>query len=55
VRISTSGRVTIPRHIREATGLLPNTDVEFVYNGDVVYLVPAEARGLRTVATLRAR
>ena len=54
MRISKSGRVTIPRHIRDATGLLPNTDVEFVYDGKVVYLVPAEARGLRTVVTLRA-
>ena len=54
MRISKSGRVTIPRQIRDATGLLPNTDVEFVYDGQVVYLVPADARGLRTVVTLRA-
>ena len=54
MRISTAGRVTIPRHIRNASGLLPNTDVEFVYDGEVVYVVPAAARGMRTVVTLLA-
>jgi bifunctional DNA-binding transcriptional regulator/antitoxin component of YhaV-PrlF toxin-antitoxin module len=47
MRVSASGRVTIPRHIRDASRLLPNTDVEFVYDGEVVYVVPAAARGMR--------
>lgn len=29
MRITSKGQVTIPQAIREATGLLPNTEVEF--------------------------
>ncbi|HWA88427.1 MAG TPA: AbrB/MazE/SpoVT family DNA-binding domain-containing protein [Rhizomicrobium sp.] len=29
MRITTKGQVTIPAHIREKAGLLPNTEVEF--------------------------
>lgn len=29
MRITSKGQVTIPIHMREALGLLPNTDVEF--------------------------
>lgn len=54
MRISSSGRVTVPRHIRQAAGLHPGTEVDFVYDAVVVYLMPAEACGLRTVVTLRA-
>jgi len=36
MRISSKGRVTIPRSIREAAGLMPNTEVEFkLSNGRV--------------------
>jgi len=36
VRITSKGQVTIPQAIREQTGLLPNTEVEFVVDqGDV--------------------
>jgi AbrB family looped-hinge helix DNA binding protein len=45
VRITSKGQVTIPQDIRERTGLLPNTEVEFVCEGDIVRLVKAvEAR-----------
>ena len=59
MRITTKGQVTIPQDIREATGFLPNTEVEFVYDGELVYLVKAEVprkatRGQRAVALLRA-
>ena len=43
MRITTKGQVTIPQAIREAAGLLPNTEVEFIYDGDLVYLVKADA------------
>jgi AbrB family looped-hinge helix DNA binding protein len=43
VRITTKGQVTIPQDIREAAGYLPNTEVEFIYDGELVYLVKADA------------
>src|ERR1700733_5356365 len=38
MRITAEGQVTIPADIREKAGLLPNTEVEFAYdgNGDVL-------------------
>ena len=59
MRITSKGQVTIPQDIREAAGLLPNTEVEFKYNGEVVSIVKAVAgkrttRGARVVQTLRA-
>jgi AbrB family looped-hinge helix DNA binding protein len=59
VRITSKGQVTIPQDIREAAGLLPNTEVEFKYDGDVVSIIKAAAakrptRGTRVVETLRA-
>ena len=58
MRITTKGQVTIPQQIREAAGFLPNTEVEFVYDGDLVYLVKAGAprkptRGAQLVEHLR--
>jgi AbrB family looped-hinge helix DNA binding protein len=58
VRITTKGQVTIPQHLREEAGLLPNTEVEFIYDGEFVYLVKADAprkptRGQRAVDALR--
>lgn len=36
MRITSKGQVTIPQHIREKAGLLPNTEVEFRFaNGRV--------------------
>jgi AbrB family looped-hinge helix DNA binding protein len=60
MRITSKGQVTIPQEIREAAGLLPNTEVEFTYDGDVVAIVKAAAakratRGEKVVAALRAR
>ncbi|WAC61042.1 AbrB/MazE/SpoVT family DNA-binding domain-containing protein [Brevundimonas sp. SL130] len=36
MRVTSKGQVTIPIDIREKAGLLPNTDVEFNYDGNVV-------------------
>jgi AbrB family looped-hinge helix DNA binding protein len=33
VRITSKGQVTIPAEIRERTGLLPQTEVEFEFDG----------------------
>jgi AbrB family looped-hinge helix DNA binding protein len=59
MRITSKGQVTIPKEIRERAGLLPNTEVEFVYEADIVSIVKAAAarratRGCRIVGTLRA-
>lgn len=57
MRITSKGQVTIPQDIREAAGFLPNTDVEFVLDGDRVFLVKATGkrptRGAQLVDHLR--
>lgn len=58
MQITAKGQVTIPQDIREAMGLLPHTEVEFVVEGDAVRLVKKaptrrEGRGKRAVRLLR--
>ena len=58
MRVTTKGQVTIPQGIREAAGFLPNTEVEFIYDGELVYLVKTDSprkptRGQRAVEALR--
>lgn len=58
MRITTKGQVTIPQAIRERAGFLPNTEVEFIVDGDLVYLVKASeprkpTRGQLVVQHLR--
>lgn len=58
MRVTTKGQVTIPQEIREALGILPNTEVEFVREGGKVWLRKARpgARGGKAlVARLRGR
>ena len=60
MRITSKGQVTIPQDIRERAGLLPHTEVEFVYDGKVVKIVRAErnkktSRGARLVEHMRGR
>ena len=61
MRITTKGQVTIPQAIREAAGLLPHTEVEFVMDDQGVRLVktsqdgPRPDRGKMLVALLRGR
>jgi AbrB family looped-hinge helix DNA binding protein len=60
MRITSKGQVTIPAHIREQAGLLPNTEVDFEFDGKVVRIVRArarktEGRGARLIAHLRGR
>ena len=50
----------IPPRIRERAGLLPHTEVEFEFDGEVVRILPAkvhnkDSRGRRLVAQLRGR
>jgi AbrB family looped-hinge helix DNA binding protein len=58
VKITTKGQVTIPQHIRERLGLLPNTEVEFEIRDDAVLLRKARGsrhRGHTLVARMRGR
>lgn len=60
MRITSKGQVTIPLGVREQTGLLPDTEVEFVVEGGGVRIVKAPAsrrpgRGSVAVARLRGR
>lgn len=38
MKVTTKGQVTIPQHIRQKLGILPNCEVEFVEEGGHVYL-----------------
>jgi len=57
MKITTKGQVTIPQEIREKTGLLPDTEVEFIVTGNAVKIVKARnqarSRGTRIVQRLR--
>jgi len=59
MRITSKGQVTIPQAIRERAGFMPNTEVDFVWDGELVYLVKSSersgrpTRGQRAVAALR--
>ena len=55
MRITSKGQVTIPIEIREKAGLLPNTEVDFVFERGIVRLVKVKgaARGGRGVEVLR--
>jgi len=56
MRITTKGQVTIPQHIRDQLGMLPNTEVEFDIVGDTVRIRKARhgrTRGQAVVDRLR--
>ncbi len=58
LRITSKGQVTIPARIREKAGLLPHTEVDFVFDGNEVRIVHAPSkegrgRGAQTVQRLR--
>ena len=60
MRITSKGQVTIPADIRDRTGLLPHTEVEFELDGEAVRIVRAKGskrggRDARVVAHLRGR
>jgi AbrB family looped-hinge helix DNA binding protein len=58
LRITSKGQVTIPVEIREKLGLLPDTEVDFVVEGEGARIVRRpnggrEGRGVRIVRRLR--
>ncbi len=38
MKVTTKGQVTIPYHIRESFGILPNTEVEFKVENQRIYV-----------------
>lgn len=54
MRITSKGQVTIPQDIREKAGLLPGTDVEFVFENGTVRLKKSAADTARTTRAARA-
>ena len=58
MRVTSKGQVTIPRSVRQRLGILPQSEVEFVVEGNTVVLrtVNGEpSRGKRLVDSLRGR
>ena len=59
MRITSKGQVTIPQDIRARAGLLPHTEVEFIYDGKTVKIVKSNrkntSRGAWLVAHMRGR
>jgi AbrB family looped-hinge helix DNA binding protein len=56
MRITSKGQVTIPQEVREATGLLPHTEVEFTVERGRAVLRPVPgptSRGARIVEHLK--
>jgi AbrB family looped-hinge helix DNA binding protein len=60
MRITSKGQVTIPLAIRKKAGLLPNTEVEFEFDGKAVRIWRARpgtgsGSGAQLVAHMRGR
>lgn len=58
MRITSKGQVTIPAEVREQLGLLPETEVDFVVEGNTVRIVRRRdarrgGRGAKIVRRLR--
>ncbi len=58
MRVTSKGQVTIPRTIRQHLGVFPQSEVEFLVEGNLVVLrtvVTGSSRGKRVVESLRGR
>jgi len=58
MRITSKGQVTIPQAVREQTGLLPNTEVDFIVDAGSVRIIKTAtatraSRGAKAVRCLR--
>ncbi|WP_294041748.1 AbrB/MazE/SpoVT family DNA-binding domain-containing protein [Thiolapillus sp.] len=42
MRVTSKGQVTIPRNVREALGITPETEVDFVREDDKFYIVKTD-------------
>ena len=57
MRVTTKGQVTIPLTLREKTGIVPGSEVEFVQEGRRIYLrkVAADGRGVAIVERMAGK
>ena len=58
MKVTSKGQVTIPRNVRQKLGITPASDVEFVIEGNTVFLRAGDAtlsRGKRIVNFLKGR
>lgn len=58
MRVTSKGQVTIPRSVRQRLGIFPQSEVEFVVEGNTVMLRRASektGRGEKLVESLRGR
>ena len=61
MRITNKGQITIPEHIREKLGITSDTDVDFIQEGNKVYLIKKKIlsskknkfRRFRGIATIK--
>jgi len=60
MRVTTKGQVTIPRDVREALGILPQTEIDFIENEGRFYIVKTNTpnatgkfHSLRGIATIK--
>jgi antitoxin PrlF len=54
MRVSSKGRVTIPKAIRDRFGFRRGADIEFITNGKAVYVINANAsKGEKLVLRMR--
>ena len=42
MRVTTKGQVTIPRPVREALGISPETEIDFVEDGGRFYIIKTD-------------
>ncbi len=58
MRVTQKGQVTIPQEIREKAGILPETEVDFVFDGERIYLEKREGssgRGRTLLQRMRGK
>lgn len=58
MRVTSKGQVTIPIEVRQKAGLLPNTEVEFVVEGNRVIVKKTQKtprRGRRLLTIMRGK
>ena len=58
MRVTSKGQVRIPRNVRQRLGIFPQSEVEFVVEGNTVILrtvTGGVSRGKKLIETLRGR
>jgi AbrB family looped-hinge helix DNA binding protein len=47
MRVTVKGQVTIPRHVREMLGIVPNSEIDFKEENNRVYLLKKTGRSVK--------